>query len=81
MVLRIRGRVVDGHLRVDTPVDLPNNTEVELTVDVPETDDERELRESIARSDAQIARGEVLDADDVLDELCPSVTHECRATG
>ena len=76
-----RGVVQGGRIKVDIPTDLPDNTVVELTVDAAETDDERELRESIARSDAQIARGEVFAAEDVLDELCPSGTEGCRATG
>jgi hypothetical protein len=80
MSIRVRRRVVGGHLRVDTPVDLPDNTEVKLTVDEIETDDERELREAIAQSDAEIARGEVVSAEEVLDELCPLGTDECRAT-
>ena len=54
---------------------------MELTVDEIETDDERELREAIAQSDAEIARGEVFSAEEVLDELCPSGTDECHATG
>jgi hypothetical protein len=57
MSIRVHGRVEGGRLRVDTPVDLPDNTEVELIVDQTETEteDERELREAIAQSDAELA--------------------------
>jgi len=50
-------------------------------MDKIETDDERELREAIAQSDAEIARGEVVSAEEVLDELCPLGTDECHANG
>jgi hypothetical protein len=59
MALTIRGRVENGHLRVDTPVDLPDNTEVELTINLVE--DEEEDPGLIAALDeglAQLARGE-----------------------
>lgn len=62
MALRVRGRVVGGHLRVDIPVDLPENTRVELAEvagdDTLSDEDDRELAEILAASDAQIARGE-----------------------
>jgi hypothetical protein len=80
MRILARGRVVDGHLRVDIPVDLPDNTEVEFQGQVVETEDERALRESIARSDDEIARGEEVSLDEVLAELRSERT-ECRATG
>jgi hypothetical protein len=59
MALTVRGRVENGHLRVDTPVDLPDNTDVELTINLVE--DEEEDPGLIAALDeglAQIARGE-----------------------
>lgn len=82
MSIRVHGRVEGGRLRVDTPVDLPDNTEVELIVDqaVTETEEERELREAIAQSDAEIARGEEIPFEDVLAELRAART-TCRATG
>jgi hypothetical protein len=59
MALTVRGRVVDGHLRVDTPVDLPDNTEVELTVVADDSDaEDPELLAALDRADAAIARGE-----------------------
>ena len=80
MTIRARGRVVGGHLRVDIPVDLPDNTEVEFEGQFVETEHERALRESIARSDDEIARGEEVSLDEVLAELRSERT-ECRATG
>jgi hypothetical protein len=62
MSIRVVGRVVGGHLRVDIPVDLPDNTEVELAEvagdDTLDDEGDRELAELLAESDAQIARGE-----------------------
>jgi hypothetical protein len=61
MAITVRGRVVDGHLRVDTSIDLPDNTEVELTVmtnEEAEDEDERLLAAAIAEADAQFERGE-----------------------
>jgi hypothetical protein len=64
------------------PVDLPDNTEVELAeVDEIGAEDDPELQTALLESVAQMQRGEVFDADEVLDELCPSGTDECRTTG
>ena len=84
MAIRVRGFVQGGRLRVDTPVNLPDNTEVELTVDesdISDIEDDGALDEALLRSKAEIARGEVFAAEEVLDELCPLGTEECRATG
>ena len=83
MSIRAVGRVVGGHLRVDIPTELPENTEVELVeADVADADDDNPaLREALEESVAQMERGQVVAAEDVLDELCPSGTDECRATG
>ena len=83
MSIRAVGRVVGGHLRVDIPTELPENTEVELVeADVADADDDDPaLREALEESVAQMERGQVVAAEDVLDELCPSGTDECRATG
>ena len=73
MSIRIHGRVQGGRLRVDIPVDLPDNTDVELTMippnDPAEDEDERLLCEAIDESDAQIARGETSSLEDVLERL------------
>src|SRR5688500_7410570 len=74
--------VVGGHLRVDTPVDLPDNTEVDLIeADGAEADDDPELRAALRESVGQVERGEVIAAEDVLDELCASGTDEWRVSG
>lgn len=64
MSILARGRVVGGHLRVDIPVDLPDNTEVELRVtrvtSTTELDEELdpELEAALDEADAAYARGE-----------------------
>jgi hypothetical protein len=64
------------------PVELPENTEVHLIEDDgAEHENDPELLAALEESLGQAARGEVHDADAVLDELCPSGTDECRATG
>jgi hypothetical protein len=80
MNIRVRGHVERGRIGVDTSVDLPDNTEMELIGDETETEDERALREAIEQSDAEIERGEVYPAEDVLAELRLARTG-CRATG
>jgi hypothetical protein len=80
MNIRVRGHVERGRIGVDTSVDLPDNTEMELVGDETETEDERALREAIEQSDAEIERGEVYPAEDVLAELRLARTG-CRATG
>jgi hypothetical protein len=69
MSIRVVGRVVGGPLRVDIPVDLPDNTDVELVGQIVESDDERALRASIERSDEEAARGEEVSLEQVLAEL------------
>jgi hypothetical protein len=62
-------------LRVDIPVDLPDNTDVQPTVVPPidpikdEDEDERLLCEAIDESDRQIARGETSSLEEVLERL------------
>jgi hypothetical protein len=63
-------------------VELADNTEVHLIEDdMADSDDDPALIAALHRSVGQVRRGEVHDADEVLDELCPSGTDECRATG
>ncbi|HYO61681.1 MAG TPA: hypothetical protein VEU29_07265 [Actinomycetota bacterium] len=60
MALRVRGRVVGGHLRVDIPVELAENTEVEL-IEAPAAEEEEldpELEAALGEAAAEIARGE-----------------------
>ena len=61
---------------MDTPVDLSDNTGVQSTEVLEEEegfdedeDDERRLLEAISNSDAQIARGEVIPAEEALARL------------
>jgi hypothetical protein len=62
MSIRAVGRVVGGHLRVDIPVDLPDNTEVELAEviagDEPEGDLDPLLEAALDAGDAAFERGE-----------------------
>lgn len=61
MTIRAIGRVIGGHLHVDTPVDLPDNTEVELIEATAGADDEEldpELEAALDEADAALARGE-----------------------
>lgn len=73
MPIRVRSLGPGDSFQVDTPVDLSDNTGVEPTEDLEEDsldeDDERRLLEAIAKSDAQIARGEVVPAEEALARL------------
>jgi len=69
------GRVIDGHVRVDVPVEMPDNTEVEVTVeprfDLDEEED-RLVSADIEAGRAQLARGDRgKPAEEVLDRLFP----------
>ncbi|MGK3990134.1 hypothetical protein WMF37_05195 [Sorangium sp. So ce291] len=72
-MLTVRGRVRGGRLVVDEPVELPENTEVELAIadagdDLDAADRER-LHAAILRGAEQVERGEVVSAEQVLAEL------------
>jgi hypothetical protein len=76
MSIRARRLGHGDRLRVDTPVDLSDNTGVQSNEVLEEEegfdedeDDERRLLEAIANSDAQIARGEVIPAEEALARL------------
>ncbi|UJR82094.1 Hypothetical protein I5071_41590 [Sandaracinus amylolyticus] len=64
----IRARVRDGRLIVDAPTDLPDGLEVTLAIVDDDLDDDsrRAMEASIEESYAQIERGEMLDAADVI---------------
>ena len=68
----LKARVRGGRLLLDEPTDLPEGTEVALT---PVLDDDlhaeerRALDSSLARSAAQLARDDLVDADEVLRRL------------
>jgi hypothetical protein len=70
----LRGRVRGGHLQVDELVDLPDGTEVEVTVQADGGDglDEREraaLHRDLRLAMAEIDRGEDVPIEQVLAEL------------
>jgi hypothetical protein len=74
MSMVVRGRVRRGRLVVDAPLDLPDDTEVELTVvfgdrDELEEADRARLHQALHASKAQLERGEVSPIEAVLDEL------------
>lgn len=73
MTLTLLGRVRDGRLVVDEPTDLPDGTEVQLSV-VDDADDldieERaRLHAALDEAEAQIARGEGVPGERVLASL------------
>jgi hypothetical protein len=71
MSIRATGRVVNGHLRVDMPVDLPDNTEVEL-IEGPGAEQEEidpQLEAALCESVEQFARGEASSWEDVRSRL------------
>src|SRR5438445_9862942 len=67
--MMLKAQVREGRLVLDEPTDLPEGTEIELT---PVFDDDlgpeerQALEASLARSAAQLARDELVDADEVL---------------
>ena len=64
----IRARVRGGRLVVDPPTDLPEGVEVRLAMVDDDLDDESRaaLEASLEESYAELERGELLDAADVL---------------
>lgn len=64
----IRARVRGGRLVVDAPTDLPEGLEVTLAIVDDDLDDESRaaLEASLEESYAELERGELLDAADVL---------------
>jgi hypothetical protein len=71
MALKARSGVVDEHARVDIPVEMPDNTDVELAemADDGLDEDDPLLEAAIARSMEQIARGETLPVEEALERL------------
>lgn len=72
--MTVRGRVRGGRLQVDEPVDLPDDTEVELAILIDEGDDldaedRALLNEALHASKAELARGEAVPFDEVLAEI------------
>jgi hypothetical protein len=73
MTLTLRGHIENGRIVVDEAVDLPDGTEVKLTLvdDNDELDDEDRARLNAAldESQAEIDRGEGIPATEVIAEL------------
>lgn len=73
MTLTLRGHIENGKIVVDEGVDLPEGTEVRLTLvdDADELDDEERsrLHAALDQSQAEIDRGEGAPASEVIAEL------------
>lgn len=71
--MTIKARVRQGRLVLDEPTDLPEGTEIELLpLDPGDWLDETEraaLHEALQQSDADIAAGRLVDAEEILREL------------
>ncbi len=68
--MTIKARVREGRLVLDEPTDLPEGTEIELLpLDPGDWLDESEraaLHEALRKSDADIAAGRLVDAEEIL---------------
>lgn len=71
--MTIKARVQAGRLVVDEPTNLPDGTEVELLPLDPgdwlDDADRATLHEALAQSEADIAAGRLVDANDILARL------------
>ena len=71
--MTIKARVREGRLTLDEPTDLPEGTEIEmLPLDPGDWLDETDraaLHEALRQSDADIAAGRLVDAEEILREL------------
>jgi len=71
--MTIRARVNAGRLVVDEPTDLPDGTELELLALDPgdwlDEADRAALHKALRESDADVAAGRLIDADEILKEL------------
>ena len=71
--MTIKARVRGGRLVVDEPTDLPEGTELELLSLDPgdwlDDADRAALHEALRQSDADVAAGRLVDADEILREL------------
>jgi len=72
-MVTLKARVRGGRLQLDEPYDAPEGTEVDLAVlddgDTLDDEDRARLHEALVRSHADISRGEVIPAEDVLARL------------
>ncbi len=71
--MTIKARVREGRLILDEPTDLPEGTEIELLLLDPgdwlDETDRAALHEALRQSDADIAAGRLVDAEEILREL------------
>lgn len=72
--MTVRGRVRAGNIQVDEPIDLPDDTEVELMVVVSDednldTEERARLHADLREAIAEVDRGEDVPMDQVLAEL------------
>lgn len=75
-VTALRAHVVNGKIVVDEPVDLPDGAEVRVylydaAADGMSKEERTALENALERSLAQADGGQLVDADEVLDELRP----------
>ena len=73
VVLKLKGQVHQGRLKLDEPYDAPEGTEVDLAIvddgDDLDDDERARLHAAIARGHEEAQRGEVVPADEVLAKL------------
>ena len=73
VLMTIKARVRSGRLIVDEPTDLPEGTELQLLPLDPgdwlDESDRAALHEALRESDADVAAGRLVDADEILKEL------------
>lgn len=70
----LKAHVVNGRIVVDEPIDLPEGSELRVYMYDPTHDqlsdtDRARLHRALERSMAQADAGELIDADDVLDDF------------
>ena len=69
----VKARVQEGRLVVDEPTELPNGTEIDLLPLDPgdwlDEADRAALHEALCQSDADVAAGRLVDAEETLKEL------------
>jgi len=72
-LMTLKARVRAGRLVVDEPTDLPEGTEVDLLPLDPgdwlDADDRAALHAALSDSDADVAAGRLIDADEILRDL------------
>ena len=71
--MTIKAHVRDGRLLVDEPTDLPDGTEIDLILLDPgdwlDEDERAELHQALHESDADVAAGRLVDAEDILKDI------------